>query len=177
MISTRALFESVKPYRSRAEVFILNGDKLMVGQPPKWHGYAIPGGGIDNGETPIQAAQREALEEIGVKVSNILPVNNTPKKINYNTTPPKNTNPKMIEGIKKLQEKYSGALFHTFVGKFDGYDKTLWGKHADSYNVKEISIPEAIQFFQKHRRDMQLTKDIYNYEKAKYVLEVLRKIK
>ena len=37
-----------------------------VGLPPRW---ITPGGGIDEGETPIQAAVRELAEETGIQVS------------------------------------------------------------------------------------------------------------
>ena len=37
-----------------------------VGLPPRW---ITPGGGIDEGETPIQAAVRELTEETGIRVS------------------------------------------------------------------------------------------------------------
>ena len=37
-----------------------------VGLPPRW---ITPGGGIDQGETPIQAAVRELREETGIVVS------------------------------------------------------------------------------------------------------------
>ena len=37
-----------------------------VGLPPRW---ITPGGGIDAGETPIQAAVRELWEETGISVS------------------------------------------------------------------------------------------------------------
>jgi 8-oxo-dGTP pyrophosphatase MutT (NUDIX family) len=33
--------------------------------------YGLPGGRMDEGETPVQAAQREVLEEIGAHVTNL----------------------------------------------------------------------------------------------------------
>ena len=42
---------------------------------------------------------------------------------------------------------------------------------------QEITIDEAIKFFTKNTKDQEKSKDRYNYEKSKYVLETLKKIK
>ncbi|WP_077618222.1 NUDIX hydrolase [Bacillus sinesaloumensis] len=42
--------------------------------------YVFPGGGIENGETPEEAAKREALEELGVKVK----INECIAKVEFN---------------------------------------------------------------------------------------------
>ena len=44
--------------------------------------YVFPGGGIEKGETPEDAAKREAFEELGVEVK----VNDCIEKIEYNVT-------------------------------------------------------------------------------------------
>jgi 8-oxo-dGTP pyrophosphatase MutT (NUDIX family) len=179
MLSVSHLYEQKeKPFRPRAEIFILKGRKLIVGQPQKgWSGYIIPGGGIDRGEKPIDAAQREALEELGVKAKNIKVYNKQPKRINYSPVTPHMTNPKMIDYINKLNAKYSGAEFYSFIGEFDGFDKSLWGKNIDTYKAKEIDILSAIRFFMKHANDMKKIEDYYNQEKALYVVEILKSIK
>jgi 8-oxo-dGTP diphosphatase len=38
------------------------------------HYYSFPGGGVDEGESPEQAAVREAMEELGIKVAIKQPV-------------------------------------------------------------------------------------------------------
>jgi 8-oxo-dGTP pyrophosphatase MutT (NUDIX family) len=56
------------PYRARAIVFDPEGRVLLVrgqGREPRWY---FPGGGIEDGEMPYEAAQREVLEETGVRV-------------------------------------------------------------------------------------------------------------
>ncbi|MGG4166411.1 NUDIX domain-containing protein [Rossellomorea vietnamensis] len=44
--------------------------------------YVFPGGGIENGEAPVDAAKREALEELGVEVQ----VNNCIAEVEFNGT-------------------------------------------------------------------------------------------
>jgi len=65
----------VRTYRNpipTADVIILHQDGVVLikrKNPP--HGWAIPGGFIDYGETAEHAALREAEEETGLKVSNL----------------------------------------------------------------------------------------------------------
>lgn len=52
---------------SKNRVFLLKTHfDPEVGLPPRW---ITPGGGIDPGETPVEAAIRELFEETGLKVS------------------------------------------------------------------------------------------------------------
>jgi len=57
------------PYRRTANVLIFDKDKVIA--QDKGSFIKLPGGGIDKGETPERAAEREALEEIGVKLKDI----------------------------------------------------------------------------------------------------------
>lgn len=62
-------------HRETARVLIFNEKKQIfmlkthfdpeVGLPPRW---LIPGGGIDAGEKPLEAARRELFEETGLKI-------------------------------------------------------------------------------------------------------------
>jgi predicted NUDIX family NTP pyrophosphohydrolase len=54
-----------------AGIVIIMGDKILMGHPTgsKWYNsYSIPKGLIDPGETQLQAAMRETLEEVGVNI-------------------------------------------------------------------------------------------------------------
>ncbi len=178
MISLQSLFEIKKelPWRSRAEVFIIKNGKLIVGTPQKgWSGYIVPGGGIDENENPKKAAQREALEELGVKCDQLKLLGET--QIPYVSIVPKFGPTRQREYIKKLISRYSGAIIYSFVGQFKEHDKTLWGKDIDSYNIKEITIQNALIYFKKRSVELKNSEDTYNYQKTLYTLKILKKIK
>jgi 8-oxo-dGTP pyrophosphatase MutT (NUDIX family) len=160
------LTESIKPWRPRSEVFILKDDKLVVGyiKNNNYNGYVIPGGGIDMGETPERAAKRECLEEIGIKVKDLKLI--SVKKIAYHEDQKAAT-----ESGNKYARNFSGAIFFTFVGSFVSQTKIN-----KEFEIREITIEQAIDFFEKNTKRLEKEKDQYNLDKSKYVAEVLKKI-
>ncbi len=56
--------------RNRAGIILIEENKLalMERHRQERHYFSFPGGGIDEGETPEQAAVREAKEELGIDV-------------------------------------------------------------------------------------------------------------
>ncbi|TYS19115.1 NUDIX domain-containing protein [Rossellomorea vietnamensis] len=56
--------------RNRGAVVIIDGRKILLIKRVKKHEeyFVFPGGGIESGETPEEAAIREAKEELGVAV-------------------------------------------------------------------------------------------------------------
>lgn len=70
--------------RNRGPVVIVENDKVAIIRRVR-DGiiyYVFPGGGIEKGETPEEAAKREAFEELGLEVV----VNECIAKIEYNGT-------------------------------------------------------------------------------------------
>lgn len=57
--------------RNRAGIILIEKDKLALIERHRGerHYFAFPGGGIDEGESPQQAAVREAEEELGIIVA------------------------------------------------------------------------------------------------------------
>lgn len=56
--------------RDRSAVVIVESNKVLLIKRTRKKAvyYVFPGGGIEQGETPEAAAEREALEELGLKV-------------------------------------------------------------------------------------------------------------
>lgn len=64
-----------RPWRRSARLLVVDGDDralLLRAHDPAWPAFGewweVPGGGIEAGESPAQAAVREVLEETGVAV-------------------------------------------------------------------------------------------------------------
>lgn len=63
----------MKPYRQNASIIARRDGKfLLVKKPRTHHAWQFPQGGVKNGETFLQAAKREFLEEIGTDKIKIL---------------------------------------------------------------------------------------------------------
>ena len=57
--------------RIRAGIVLIQEDKVALIERYRagFHYFIFPGGGVDEGETPEQAAVREAMEELGIEVA------------------------------------------------------------------------------------------------------------
>lgn len=61
--------------QSAVVVLVRNGNKILaVSRGEDLMNLNMPGGGIEQGETPIEAATRELKEETGIESSNLLPL-------------------------------------------------------------------------------------------------------
>jgi len=57
--------------RTRAGIILIEDDKVALIERHRagLEYYVFPGGGVEEGETPEQAAVREAMEELGIEVA------------------------------------------------------------------------------------------------------------
>ncbi|TCT40256.1 RNA pyrophosphohydrolase [Martelella mediterranea] len=113
------------PYRPNVGVMVLNssgqvwlgrrlseGNTESDGSPQLWQ---MPQGGIDPGETPLEAAKRELYEETGIKTATL--IGESGGWINYDL-------PEHLIGIG-LRGLYRGQTQKWFVFRFEGDDSEI----------------------------------------------------
>ena len=64
--------ETGRRYRRRAGAYAVlwrDGEVLLTHQDQPWPEFQLPGGGIDPGESPVQALHREVYEETGWSIA------------------------------------------------------------------------------------------------------------
>ena len=126
-----------KPLRYRAEIMIWRDGKVLVtsGQHGAYEWYGLPGGGIDEGESPEEAARREALEEVGVAVRNT----RLTGEVHIGPNPP---------GLYGARARMYGGVHTTLVrGDFERIDRSLLGIEGDAVQYLWMTPAEAHKVF------------------------------
>ena len=169
MLVTTHLFESVQPVReirNRSEVYIVKDKKLLVGVGFHGNRPSLPGGGIEGNEKPETAAEREALEEVGVKIKIIKKL----KIYSFDYTKvygPWETLPKELTKWNSL-----GMKCHPFLAEFVTEDKSLFNSVKDGREYKWMSYKEAIKAF----TDL-MHKEHWNGIRFQCILDVIKQLK
>lgn len=143
------------PYRKCVGVAVFNhhgkvwaGRRIQNAETPSDYRWQLPQGGMDEGEDPIDAAERELFEETGIKSVTLL--GEASDWLNYDL-------PDEILGIA-LKGKYRGQTQRWFAFRFEGEANEVNithppdGSHPefDQWAWKELSeMPDLIVPFKR----------------------------
>jgi len=154
-----------KSYRRRAEMYVVDGDSIWVGVKDNdkvlKNSYTIPGGGVDDGETPINGAIRETLEEVAIRVKNIKDITLRP--------------PFRLDFDDPGDSRWKGTEIYSFTAEFDKVDKRLWGKGGPDgkFKPKKVKIKMLIDHFSK-KRYPEFYPGKWREVRNKYVVKILK---
>ena len=121
-------------YRQCVRVVIVKGDQVLIGKKiidGKFVCYEFPGGGIEGNDTPEETVFKEMLEEVGIRVKDIVKL---PLEFKYEINYP---NPERA----KL---YRGGQDNWYMATFDRYDRSKHGSEDDSLPYKWYDIDDSI---------------------------------
>ena len=168
MLVTTYLFENIHDgkLRERSEVYIVKDKKLLVGIG--FHGKrpSLPGGGIEGNEKPETAAERETLEEVGVKIKIIKKLK--PYSFDYTKEyGPWKTLPYEITRWNEI-----GMKCYPFLADFVKEDKSLFNSENDGRKYKWMTSKEAIKAF----TDL-MHKEQWNDIRFKCIIDLIKQLK
>lgn len=96
---------------------------------------SFPGGHIDPGDSIENTAQKECLEEVGIRLSNIY-------VLKYAHVYPKVTH------LTDEQNQFSGVKTHIALAKYGGVDNSLYNSEGDGMEIDWVTMAQAIQIFE-----------------------------
>jgi putative (di)nucleoside polyphosphate hydrolase len=136
-------------YRPGVGIVLVNGDGMVfvgrrIDMPNDWPAWQMPQGGIDAGETPMQAARRELYEETGTDKAEILA--ETREWLQYDL-------PEPIAGTA-WRGRYRGQRQKWFLMRFDGKDIDIdLGRHEAEFDawkwIAPVELPDLIVDFKR----------------------------
>lgn len=120
----------------RAEVIVFKDGNLMVGKRTKneqtW--YTLPGGKAEKNESMADAAYRETLEEVGVRIKNI-------KEIGTQYITWKNNE----KGYPDANKKHKGIMNHFFTAEMNTIDDSKHNRMSDKHELMFMDPKEYIK--------------------------------
>ncbi len=70
----RTIWFITRPKTSGAKVIIICGNEILLVKNTYGYSFSLPGGGIKKWEEPVDAAKREAYEEVGIQLNELSPL-------------------------------------------------------------------------------------------------------
>ena len=108
-------------YRPNVGIIIFNRDgKILWCKRKQGDGWQFPQGGIDKGESPLEALYRETYEEVGLKKHQIKIVRENERWIGYDV--PKDRVPKYFSFKNR---RFKGQTQKWFLAEFLGNDEDI----------------------------------------------------
>ena len=108
-------------YRPNVGIIIFNRDgKILWCKRKQGDGWQFPQGGIDKGESPLEALYRETYEEVGLKKHQIKIVRENERWIGYDV--PKDRVPKYFSFKNR---KFKGQTQKWFLAEFLGNNEDI----------------------------------------------------
>lgn len=142
-------------YRLNAGIVLFNreGKVLVCARADKpdmqWQ---FPQGGIDDGETPAQAAERELREETGIETAKM--VYAAPQAVKYDYPPA------VLEKFQKMGRPHIGQEQYWFLFFFPENEKIDFATHPEEIEFKSY---EWVDFHEAVQRIVGFKKESYRY--------------
>lgn len=153
------------PFRPTSDCFLLYNGKLVA--QDMGHYIAFPGGGVDPGEEPIEAATRELMEEVGAILKEPM---KSLGEVTWVWNPEWADTPKR----QKRYQQFQGERVYFFTGEVDRFV----GATSDEGDAWEgnllMDIQDAIDYLHKAKANLEYN----NQEKyIDYQIECLEELK
>lgn len=74
LLLARSWWYITRPTTSGAKVIIRCQNEILLIKTTYGYNYSLPGGGLKKNETPANAAKREVMEEVGIRLNKVIPL-------------------------------------------------------------------------------------------------------
>lgn len=157
-----------RPYRDRAEMYAIDGRGRVFGGLYPNGNFGVFGGGVDPGETPVEAAAREFPEECGYEVTDARMVPVDPHVVEWK--PPYKT----AKQAKRAKE-FKGSRTFYVVGKLGKKIPGAKGDEVGRTEVRPYTLAEARKLMGGDMGDPELAEGILRRHKVFDYLEEFEK--
>jgi len=135
-------------WRQRVEVYILHGDKIMVGFQKNNNLYLPAGGGVEKGQTLYTAAENEALEELGVQIKNPVLIDKKPFLSDWYKLQAQGV--ELNSQIKERMKELRGQKIYFVKAEYVKVDKKYYGRDNDAMKPVLMTKQRLIKEFKKN---------------------------